>query len=67
MAPHEHEHVAVVGDETISVGGKAIALAAGGAGIGAVFGPVGAVVGALAGGTIGVASGLRHSPHTHNS
>jgi hypothetical protein len=67
MAHHndrEHEHVVTVADETLSVGGKAIAFAAGGAGLGAILGPAGAMVGAFAGGTIGVASGLR-AAHNH--
>ena len=66
---HAHEHAPQEhpADETFTIGGRAIAMAAGAASIGAVIGgPIGAAVGALAGGTIGVASGvIEHSPRTH--
>jgi hypothetical protein len=64
----EHEHVVTVADETLSIGSKTIAMAAGAAGFGAVLGgPIGAVGGALLGGTIGATSGIIADIRSHKA
>ena len=55
----EHDHVVTVADETLSIGSRTIAMAAGAAGFGAIVGgPIGAVGGALVGGTIGATASI---------
>jgi hypothetical protein len=64
----EREHVVTVADETLSIGSKTIAMAAGAAGFGAIFGgPIGAVGGALVGGTIGATSGIIADIRAHKA